>query len=94
MPSCVGCQVLVYPAQVGYFFKVAVHSLIAHHGQATACLYAKWMVLVFLQYGKRNGQQRNVADGRSLAAALQLHSAFPYPPVAVVVLHEVFPRQG
>ena len=83
-------QVLVYSAQVGYFFEVAVHSLVAHHGQATACLYAEGMVLVFLQYGKRNGQQGNVADGLSLAAVFQLHSAFPYPPFAVVVLHEVF----
>lgn len=87
-------QVLVYSAQVGYFFEIAVHSLIAHHGQATAGLDAERMVLVFSQYGKRDRQQRHIADGRSLAAVLQLHTSFPYPPIAVVVLHEVFPRQG
>ena len=47
-----------------------------------------------LLYLKRNGQQRDVADGRRFSAVFQLDPSLPYPPVPEIVLYQVFTTQS
>lgn len=76
-------QVLVYLADGGYFFQVAVHHLIAGNGEQHAFLSGLLVALILLDDGEGNIKQGDVAHLFCLLAGLA------YPFVSVVVGHNV-----
>ena len=87
MPRNMCCQVLLNHAEVGDFFEVAVHLLVAGDGEQDFLLLTRGGVGVLAEDGQGDVEQGDVAH------VLRLLAGLTNPEVAVGVFHDVFGSQ-
>ena len=86
MPGDMSGDIFFNPAEICYFFEIAVHFLIAGNWQQSVFLLASRMLCVFAENLQRNIKQGNVAH------VLRLLARLANPIIAIVILNDMFGR--